>query len=201
VIDEWVSAATTDLARRLKACTVRVVDGRGSCGSGTVVDRHTVITNAHVVASRRVAIEDQTGRRWPVRLVALDQARDLAELRSETPLPLDAAELGTTERLRSGHLVFALGNPLGLRHALAVGIVHRVSTSEFYPGVPWVQADIRLAPGNSGGPLTDASGQVVGINAMIAGGLGLAIPVEAVESFLKRAHPESNRVDEAILQL
>jgi serine protease Do len=85
--------------------------------------------------------------------------------------------------LRPGELVVAVGHPLGVAYAAALGLVHRAPTGGRGPA-GWLQADIRLAPGNSGGPLADASGGIVGINAMIVGGLGLAVPTHLVERFV-----------------
>jgi serine protease Do len=73
----------------------------------------------------------------------------------------------------------AVGNPLGFVGALTTGVVHAITRH-------WVHADVRLAPGNSGGPLADARGRVIGINTMIAGGLALAVPSNSVTRFLRR---------------
>jgi serine protease Do len=83
-------------------------------------------------------------------------------------------------------LVFAVGNPFGVSGALTAGIVHAVGPTESADGRRWVQADIRLAPGNSGGPLANAQGHVIGVNSMIAGGLALAVPSPVVERFRRR---------------
>jgi serine protease Do len=99
---------------------------------------------------------------------------------------LPAAVIGDSDALRVGELVFAVGNPLGVSGALTAGIVHTMGLTEMADGRPWVQADIRLAPGNSGGPLADAQGRVIGINSMIVGGLALAVPSRVVERFLHR---------------
>jgi serine protease Do len=81
----------------------------------------------------------------------------------------------------------AVGNPLGFVGAVSSGVVHSIGTAPPIGGQTAIYADVRLAPGNSGGPLADYSGQVVGINTMvISGGLALAIPSRAVELFLKR---------------
>jgi serine protease Do len=77
-----------------------------------------------------------------------------------------------------GELVIAAGHPHGIAGAVTAGIVHRCNAR-------WVMADVRLAPGNSGGPLADATGHVVGINSMIARGLALAVPSAAVTAFLR----------------
>ena len=80
----------------------------------------------------------------------------------------------------------ALGHPLGVAYAAALGVVHRAPTGA--RGLAgWLHADILLAPGNSGGPLADTQGRVVGINAMIVGGLGIAVPTHVVEAFVREA--------------
>jgi serine protease Do len=110
--------------------------------------------------------------------IGIDPRQDLAALRVEaTDLP--AATIGDSDALRVGELVLAMGNPLGLTGVLTTGIIHEVSSQK------WIMADVRLAPGNSGGPLADARGRVIGINTMIANGLGVAIPSKAVERFLR----------------
>ena len=70
--------------------------------------------------------------------------------------------------------------------AVATGVVHATSTFGSRTGPAWIQADLRLAPGNSGGPMADASGRVIGVNAMIAGGLALAVPSRVVQAFVMR---------------
>jgi serine protease Do len=90
---------------------------------------------------------------------------------------LPAAAHGDSATLRPGEFVIAVGNPLGFVGAVSTGVIHRVER-------PWVISDVRLAPGNSGGPLANAKGEVVGINSMVAGGLGYAIPSNSVLSFV-----------------
>ena len=106
---------------------------------------------------------------------------------SPTRSGLPPAAVADSDTLRVGAVVVALGHPLGLRRTLTAGIVHAVA-----PTPPdrrrWIHADLRLAPGNSGGPLADTEGRVVGINTLIAGGLALAIPVNEVRRFVA-AHP------------
>jgi serine protease Do len=77
--------------------------------------------------------------------------------------------------------VLAVGNPLGIRGAVTVGVVHSASRA-------WIEADLRLAPGNSGGILADASGRVIGITAMIVNGLALAVPANEAATVLQRLH-------------
>jgi serine protease Do len=124
-------------------------------------------------------------RRAEGRVVARDRAADLAVLRVPN-LDVPAATSAALEALRVGSLVIAIGHPLGLRWAQATGIVHAIGP--LAPGGrPWIQADLRLAPGNSGGPLADARGHLLGLNAMVVGGLALAIPVGEVKRFVRTA--------------
>ena len=165
-----------------------------SAGSGVVWDSAgTIITNAHVV--EHVAgegthlVELWDGRSFPAEVHSRDDSRDLAKLK----LPaagLPAASLRTST-VKPGELVIAVGNPLGFTGALTTGVVHAAGPFSGFGRRPWVQAAIRLAPGNSGGPLADAAGHVVGINTMLVpGGIALAVPTAAVEEFLKSGpHP------------
>ena len=95
--------------------------------------------------------------------------------------------------MRPGELAIAIGNPMGFVGALATGVIHGVGPLRGLGSHSWVQAEVRLAPGNSGGPLADARGRVVGINTMVAGRLALAIPSNAVRDFLS-ASPSNGRL-------
>jgi serine protease Do len=97
---------------------------------------------------------------------------------------LPAATAADSSRLRSGELAIAVGNPLGFVGALTTGVIQAVGPIGGLGSQSWVQASVRLAPGNSGGPLADASGRIIGINTMVAGRVGLAIPSNAVAKFL-----------------
>jgi serine protease Do len=185
-----LSAQLETLAQGLRASTVRVHDerGRGS-GSGLVWNAEgLVITNAHVVRGRRATIEFGKGEQVAADVVKRDDARDLAALRLATragtalPKGLAAAAVRDSATLVPGELVVAVGNPLGFVGAVTAGLVQRCNAR-------WVVADVRLAPGNSGGPLADTAGRVVGINSMVAGGLALAVPSAAVRAFLGVAAP------------
>jgi serine protease Do len=162
------------VADRLRLVTVEV-EAAGGGGAGVLWAPDLVVTSAHVVRGDAVRVTYADGRHVPARPVAVDRRVDLALLRVPR-LGVAPAVPGHCSSLRVGALVVALGHPLGLRRTLTAGVVHAVPS----PGRRWIEADLRLAPGNSGGPLADAAGQVVGINAMIAGGRALAIPVEEV---------------------
>ena len=174
-------AALAEVAERLGHVTVRVREGDTGEGSGVVLhSRGLVVTNAHV-ARRRPTVVLRDGRALPARVLAWDPELDLAVLDVEAA-GLPAAEIGDARTLRVGALVLAIGHPFGLARALSVGVVHSLGAGD--GGLRVIRADLRLAPGNSGGPLADARGRVVGINTMIAGGLAVAAPIHLVEQFL-----------------
>lgn len=182
-----VASDLARLARRLGRSTVAVLGPAGPVGSGVVWDAGgLVVTNAHVVR-RPARVRDPEGRLLTARLVGWDPERDLAAL--VVGAPLVPAVIGDAETLRPGDLVIALGHPGGGEGALAMGVLHAGGRPG---GGRFIQADIRLAPGNSGGPLADARGRVIGVNAMIANGLALAIASGVVGAFvagLRRAAP------------
>ncbi|HEX4860695.1 MAG TPA: trypsin-like peptidase domain-containing protein, partial [Rhizomicrobium sp.] len=137
----------------------------------------------------RVNVQLWDGREFDAAIVSRDTSRDLAQLRIAAA-GLPAASAADSSKLRPGELAIAIGNPLGFVGALATGVIHGVGPLGGLGRRTWVQADVRLAPGNSGGPLADAHGRVIGINTMVAGGLALAIPSNTVRDFLS-AGPES----------
>src|SRR5262245_14850246 len=177
------SSGIIEIAERLRRSCVLIGDRRGGGGGSGVIwesgaNKSVIITNAHVVKDRRARVTLRDGRASESRVTSLDARRDLAALTIEMG-GLPAATIGDSDSLRVGELVFAVGNPLGLVGALTVGIVHA-------SGKKWIGADVRLAPGNSGGMLADAEGRVVGINSMIANNLAFAVPSNAVKRFLAR---------------
>ena len=177
------------LATVLRRSTVEVRDGGRGAGSGIIWHADgLIVTNAHVARADRTTIVLWDGRTFEGHVTARDPKRDLATIAIDAhDASLPSAALGHPTDLRTGDLVVALGSPLGITGALAMGVVHTV---EGRGGAPrWIRADIRLAPGNSGGPLADARGRVVGINTLIAYGLGVAVPITTVHRFLDAVHP------------
>ena len=178
------------MAEKLRRSTVQVLSGtRGTQGSGSGViwtSDGTVITNAHVALGDTARIDLWDGRSIEARVAARDARADLAMLKLGVP-GLPAVGWRDSSSLRPGELVVAVGNPLGFVGALTTGVVHAAGSIRGLGRRQWVQAAIRLAPGNSGGPLADAEGRVVGINTMVvSGGIALAIPSDTVADFLKR---------------
>jgi serine protease Do len=183
-----VNAGLADLVDRVRRSTVQVhADKRGG-GSGVVWnDDGAIVTNAHVVGSaRNVWIESHDGRTMRGEVALRDDHLDLAEVTlSSSAGGVTSATIGRASALRVGDVVAALGAPLGMAGALSLGIVHRATADRDGIARRWLEADLRLAPGNSGGPMVDAIGRVVGINSMIAGGLALAVPSETADRFVR----------------
>ena len=123
-------------------------------------------------------------------MLARDADLDIAAL-SVTADGLPTIAIGESRQLRAGQLVLALGHPLGVVATATVGVV--VGIGSQWPELPkssqeWIVVDLKLRPGNSGGPLVDAHGRLVGINTMITGPeVGLAVPVHVVKAFLREA--------------
>jgi serine protease Do len=176
-----------EIAEKLRRSTVHVQTqgGRGS-GSGIIWDASgVVVTNAHVVGnSRHLRVELWDKRAYEASIRSIDYGKDLASLQIKGA-GLPAAEIADSDGLRVGELVIAVGNPLGFTGALTTGVVHAIAPLNGGRR-RWIQASVRLAPGNSGGPLADARGRVIGINTMVAGPLGLAIPSSTAARFVLR---------------
>ncbi len=173
-----------EIAERLRRSTVLIQSGGRGSGSGVIwSDEGIVVTNAHVVRGSRVSVQLWDGREFEAAIRSRDPRRDLAQLQIDAE-NLPAVTAGDSSQLRPGELAIAIGNPMGFVGALATGVIHAVGSLRGLGLQTWVQADVRLAPGNSGGPLANAQGHVIGINTMVAGGLALAIPSNAVRDYL-----------------
>lgn len=141
----------------------------------------SVMTNHHVLAGSGEEVEVilTDDRSFDAEVVGSSRRLDLAMLRLRDAPAEDllTPPVGDSDALRVGELVFAVGHPWGRRGAVTAGIVSGLgSVGRPFGRARYVQSDAYLAPGNSGGPLVNARGEVVGVNAMVSGGLALAIP-------------------------
>jgi serine protease Do len=172
---------------RVRRSVVQVANGHGN-GSGVIWRADgQIVTNSHVASSDHVQVTLGDGRQFAGQVVARHPARDIALITIEaTDLP--AAEIADSSRLRPGQVAIAVGHPLGYRDAATFGVLAAAGQAVTPEGLEigdLLQADIAIAPGNSGGPLVDAGGRVIGINTMVAGRLAMAIPSNAVDHFVE----------------
>jgi S1-C subfamily serine protease len=192
VLDAY-SRAVTSVVEKVGPTVVSITVGsarkgrRGQEGAGSgfaFTPDGYLITNAHVVEhGRRFRVTALDGATDEAYVVGVDRATDLAVLRTERPIP--HAELGSSARLRVGQLCVAIGNPLGFAATVSAGVVSALGRSMRGHGGRTldnvIQSDVALNPGNSGGPLVDSAGRVIGVNtAMIMGaqGLSFSIPID-----------------------
>jgi S1-C subfamily serine protease len=156
-------------------------------GSGFIIDASgLVLTNHHVVVGAdRITVTLADGRALRADIVGTDPALDVALLRIHGREPFPVAPLGDSSSLRVGQWVCAIGNPLGVyAHSVTVGVVSFLGRKLFEQGLAgYIQTDAAISFGNSGGPLIDARGDVVGITTAInaqAMNIGFAIPISQV---------------------
>lgn len=163
-------------------------EGRGG-GTGFIWHKDgRIVTNNHVVSrdDLKVQVLLSDGRRLPAKILHRNPQLDLAILKvnAENLQPLT---VGKSSELRVGEWVFAIGHPWGQRWVVTAGIMSTMSEVRLDKHVTakYIKSDVLLAPGNSGGPLLNADGQVVGINAMIFGGdLSVSIPSDTLSSWV-----------------
>lgn len=180
------SAAAAEVVERVGSSVV-VVGHRGGDGAGVIWrEDGIIVTNRHVAQRDRQQVTLRDGRQFEGQVVDRHPDRDLAVIKIDaTGLP--AATASDSSTVRPGQLVFAIGHPIGYRDAVTSGIIvasGQATTEEGPRTGDWLQADVTLLPGNSGGPLVDVHGGVVGISTMIAGRLSLAVPSNTVSHFV-----------------
>lgn len=184
-----VAAETTERIENLRRSVV-VVRARSGHGAGVIWNRPgMIVTNDHVAPGDRAVVELADGRQMEARVTARDRENDLALLRVPA-LDLPAAPTGDSQNLRVGELILAVGHPWGVRETATLGIVSATGPGTWLGQTrrDLLQVDVKLAPGNSGGPLADAQGRVVGIASMVMSpGIALAVPSHIVERFVASA--------------
>ena len=162
---------------------------RGS-GSGFIIDADgSILTNHHVVdRAERITVKLSDGRTLKARLIGSDPDTDIALIKVDGQSGLPVAPLGDSSTLRMGEWVCAIGNPLGYEHSVTVGVVSFLGRKLFDMSLDnYIQTDAAINYGNSGGPLINARGEVIGINSAIssrASNIGFAVPINGASSVL-----------------
>lgn len=181
-----VSAATNAVAAKARDSVVLVLS-RGGNGAGIIWRPDgQIVTNNHVVGDDRAEVVLSDGRKFTAILAARHPDRDIAVLKIAAE-DLPAIEVGDSSTVRPGQVAIAIGHPIGFRDAVTVGVIVAAGQAATPTGPKtgdFIQTDVTLLPGNSGGPLLDAWGRVIGVNTMVNGRLSLAVPSQAVERFV-----------------
>jgi serine protease Do len=179
-------------------------------GSGFIVSPDGyILTNAHVVENAdEVTVKTTDRREYTAKVVGVDEQSDVAVLKIEAK-NLPTVQLGNPDKLRPGEWVVAIGSPFGFENSVTAGIVS--ATSRAMPGgnyTPFIQTDVAVNPGNSGGPLFNMNGEVVGINSQIYSrtggymGVSFAIPINVASSvkdqLIKTGHVTRSRIGVSI---
>jgi hypothetical protein len=175
------------------AGSVVYIKSESGGGTGFLIDaKGTIATNSHVIRNAsdvEIKLKDGTSAK-EVDLLVEDQETDLALLAikvDKLPKPL---RLGDSDGVTVGEQAVAIGNPLGLEHTLTDGLI---SARRVFRGKRWLQISVPLSPGNSGGPLFNMLGEVIGVNtatvSMFAQNLNLAVPVNELKKLIKDSYP------------
>jgi serine protease Do len=163
---------------------------RRGAGTGFIIDQAGyILTNHHVIETAdRITVRLADGRSLRAERVGSDPDTDIALIKVESPRPLPHAVLGNSDSLRVGEWVLAIGNPLAYEHTVTVGVVSYIGRKLFDSSLDrYIQTDAAINFGNSGGPLINARGEVIGINAAIssrASNIGFAVPINQASAIL-----------------
>ncbi len=163
---------------------------RRGAGSGFIIDPGGfILTNNHVVeGAERLSVKLWDGRSLHARIIGTDPDTDIALIKVDSDTPLPAAPLGDSSVLRVGDWVCAIGNPLAYEHSVTVGVVSYLGRKLWDTALDdYIQTDAAINFGNSGGPLINTRGEVIGINAAIrsrASNLGFAVPINQASAII-----------------
>jgi len=163
---------------------------RRGAGSGFIIDADgSILTNNHVIErAERITVKLSDGRTLRARVIGADADSDVALIKVDGQTGLPVAPLGDSSTLRMGEWVCAIGNPLGYEHSVTVGVVSYLGRKLFDMSLDnYIQTDAAINFGNSGGPLINSRGEVIGINAAIssrASSIGFAVPINGASAVL-----------------
>ncbi|XP_070771806.1 serine protease HTRA1A-like isoform X3 [Enoplosus armatus] len=170
-------------------------------GSGFVVSEDgQIVTNAHVVANKhRVKVELKSGGTYDAKIKDVDEKSDIALIKIEAPSKLPVLLLGRSSDLRPGEFVVAIGSPFSLQNTVTTGIVSTTQRGGRELGLrnsdmDYIQTDAIINYGNSGGPLVNLDGEVIGINTLkVTAGISFAIPSDKIQQFLAESYDRQSR--------
>ena len=163
---------------------------RRGAGTGFIIDADgSILTNHHVIeGADRIMVRLSDGRQLRATAIGSDPDTDIALIKVDAPRPLPPAPLGNSDTLRVGEWVIAIGNPLAYEHTVTVGVVSFIGRKLFDRSLDrYIQTDAAINFGNSGGPLINAAGEVIGINSAIssrASNIGFAVPINQASEIL-----------------
>lgn len=201
-LTHWLARAGAEMHARVRRSLVQVRDEPRGAGAGVIWRAEgIVVTNHHVVAGHengrstsRLSVHLADGRAYPARVLATHPEVDLAVLRIEAGGErFPTAAVADSRNVQVGQLVFAAGHPWGQPYVVTGGIVSALISATTQAGkrIPLIRSDALLAPGNSGGPLVNAAGGVIGINTLIIGGdQGVAIPSHLAAEFVEESREQ-----------
>ncbi|KAM7018853.1 serine protease HTRA1 [Tautogolabrus adspersus] len=167
-----------------------------SSGSGFIVSEDGwIVTNAHVLSNKqRIKVELKSGLQYDATVKDVDQKIDIALIKIEPESPLPVLRLGQSSDLRPGEFVVTVGSPFALQNTVTTGIISTAQRNGLELGfkdsdMDYIQTDAIINYGNSGGPLVNLDGDVIGINTLkVAAGISFAIPADRIRQFLAESH-------------
>jgi len=188
IMTDELNHSLAETIAQVQRSLVIVQGHRHGFGAGVIWRKNgMILTNAHVVNQRTPRIVLPDGSEYPAQVLRRDTEIDLALLEIAAG-DLAAAQVASQSELKIGELVFAVGHPWGQRGFTTLGVLAALDLAQTRGPrrmVPVLRTDAQLAPGNSGGPLVNAAGKVIGLNTLILGGdQGIAIPAYLAEQFV-----------------